>query len=122
MEATLRYHPVRFPWLILLAGLMLVGLAIPPATATVHSGLHEEYDLIRSCAADPANLAQVWLNSSGERLNCLVNLPDGKIGNLVLQWCKKSGWIEITAYLIGDGTLKQAVQVLRAKACQQVYP
>lgn len=123
MEATLHYQRHRFPWmLVILSGLLLVGLCIPRAVQSAHAALHAEYETIRACAADPANLSQVWLNSSGERLNCLVQLPDGTLGNYVLQFCKNSGWMEITAYLIGDGSLKQAISILKAKACQQVYP
>jgi len=124
METTLYYHPRNHnpPWMLLvLAGLLLFGLSIPGVIASTHASAHSEADMIRQCFQD-GHIQQIWLNSSGERLNCLVELPDGRTGNEVIQWCKRSGWIEVTAYFLGDGSLLQAVQVLKAKACLQVYP
>jgi len=89
---------------------------------SAHAEIHTEADKIRECFQDPANIKQIWLNSSGERLNCLVDIGNGKVGDLVLQWCKRAGWMEITSYVIGDGTLTEAIRVLRAKICTQVYP
>jgi hypothetical protein len=105
-------------WLYLL---LLVAITLPVAAASLHASAHAEADQIRQCYGD-GRLNQVWINSSGERFNCIVNLPDGRVGDRVMQWCKSSGWVEITAYLIGDGTLAEAVRVLKAKMCTKIYP
>jgi hypothetical protein len=114
-------HPTPAPFLVL-SIVVLAVLAIPTLVQTVHTSLHTEADQIRQCAEDPTNLNQVWLNSSGERLNCIIDLSGNKVGDYVIQFCRRSGWIEVTAYIIGDGSLARAISVLRAKGCQQVYP
>jgi hypothetical protein len=127
--------PTRLLALLLLACLALaaLGLAapaiqqvtreltIPQVNWTIHASLHEEASEITQCLK-PENILQVWINSSGERLNCLVGLPDGTVGDAVLQYsCRRMIWIGVVAYQIGDGSLKQAMDVLRAKACTRVY-
>src|SRR5512146_2049149 len=105
-------------WIFLV---LAAALALPMVAASLHGDAHAEAEAIRQCFRDNG-VIQIWSNSSGERLNCLVQLPDGRIGDRVIQFCKKSGWIEITSYIIGDGSLAETIRVLRAKACQQVYP
>ena len=99
----------------------LVGLAIPLVMTTAHAGNHEEAGMIRECAKNPANLLQIWINKSGERLNCLVQLPDGRVGDHVIQGCRR-GWLEVTNYIIAGGSLEEAIAILTAKACVKVYP
>jgi hypothetical protein len=108
-------------WPILLVVVLAATLAIPQAVVRTHATLHSEASYVRQCAAAPENLLQVWLNSSGDRLNCIIDLGSGAVGDLVLQWCKKSGWNEITAYVIGDGSLAEAIRTLRNKACTRVW-
>ncbi len=112
----------RLPaWPFVIVALVLgATLVLPQVTATVHSQLHDEAAIIRQCYAD-GKINQIWINSSGERFNCLVDMPDGRIGDQVQQWCKRSGWIIVTSYVIGDGTLAEAVRVLKEKACARVY-
>ena len=122
MTATRSLIPIA---LILIAGLLLITLTIPQVIPNAIPGHaeHDEAAVIRQCAQDPANLLQVWINSSGERLNCLIRLPDGRIGTETIQYsCRKLQWLEVTSYIIGQGELAEAVGVLRAKACTQVYP
>lgn len=105
--------------------LILVGITmiIPPVVLSIHASLHTEADQIRACFQNPDNLLQVWLNKSGERLNCLVQLPDGKVGNHVIQWsCRQAQFLEITSYILGEGDLSTAIRILREKACTQVFP
>lgn len=98
-----------------------VALNIPEVQWTDHSGNHPESDEVKQCLAK-GNIEQVWINSSGERLNCLVNTSKG-IGDAVIQWSKRAGcWLGITAYQIGGGDLASAEGILKAKSCQQVWP
>lgn len=100
--------------------MLLVSVVIPQVIESQHAALHEEASMIRQCFMD-GKINQVWINSSLERLNCLVDLPDGTVGDRVLQWsCKRLAWIEITAYQLGDGTLGDAVRILKAKGCMRV--
>ena len=97
------------------------GIKVPAIEWTEHATLHAEAAKIIQCL-EPKNIRQVWINSSGERLNCLVDTGDGKIGDAVIQWsCKRAKWIGITAYQVGDGELGQAMDVLLAKACSMVW-
>jgi hypothetical protein len=121
LTATYRKNNGNPRLLLLLMGLMLVALTIPAVTTSTHAALHTEADMIRQCFRD-GRIQQIWINSSGERLNCLVDLGDGRVGNEVLQFCRRAGWIEITSYIIGDATLAEAVRVLKAKGCQLIYP
>jgi hypothetical protein len=110
-------------WLLLLGLIVLAALTLPavlPKLYPTHPD-HAESEAIRACAKDPANLMQIWVNASGERLNCLVKLPGDMVGDLVVQTCNRLAWVEITSYILGDGTLTEAVRVLRAKMCQRVY-
>jgi hypothetical protein len=125
MTATRSLIPLALLLIAIAAGLMLVTLTMPAVIPNALPGHaeHDEAAVIRACAKDPANLMQVWLNSSGDRLNCLIRLPDGRIGTEVIQFsCRKLQWLEISSYIIGQGDLAAAVGVLRAKACTQVFP
>jgi hypothetical protein len=124
---TAEYKQHRSPTGLIFALLVIavfVALAIPATTRVLHTHVHEEASMIRQCAEAPENLMQVWLNSSGQRLNCLIDLGGGIVGDLVMQWCKRNGgeWMEITAYIIGDGSLIEAIRTMKAKACTKVYP
>lgn len=107
--------------LAVIAGAFVVALAIPQVINSAHAGLHSEAEIIRQCAADPANLQQIWLNRSGERLNCVIRLPDGRVADYVLQPCKR-GVLEITAYIAGNGSLTELVSILASKGCTMVWP
>jgi hypothetical protein len=99
----------------------LALLAIPALILSTHAALHDETALIRQCAQDPKNLLQVWINSTGQRLNCIVRLPDGRVGDQVIQNCKR-GVMEITDYILGGGSLDEAIIILTAKNCVRVWP
>lgn len=117
-------HPHNGLKIALTGIIILVALAIPAYKASEHmlNSHPDESAIIRQCAGNPDNLVQVWLNSSGQRINCLIKLPDGRLGNLVVQWsCRKLQWAGIAAYIIGDGKLKSAIDVMKAKACTQVW-
>lgn len=123
MEMSVAYQKHSSPRPVLLLALVLITLAIPVAYQCAHAALHDEASTIRACAEDPANLQRVFLNSSGERLNCLVQLPDGRTGDHVIQWsCRQLRWLEITNYVISDGSLGEAIRTLLNKGCTQVYP
>ena len=86
-----------------------------------HAGEHAEADAIR-CSND---VRAVFLNSSGCRFNVLKEMPDGRIGDQVVQPCKRLGFkmvMEVTAYVISGGTLEEAISVMKAKGCTQVWP
>jgi hypothetical protein len=86
-----------------------------------HAGLHDEADDIR-CSN---NVVAVFVNKSCERYNVLKQLDDGRVGDQVVQPCKRFGFkmvMEVTAYVIGGGTLDEAISVMRAKGCTQVWP
>lgn len=86
-----------------------------------HAGLHDEADDIR-CSN---NVVAVFLNKSCERFNVVKQLPDGRVGNQVVQPCKRFGFkmvMEVTAYVIGGGTMEEAISVMKAKGCTQVWP
>ena len=86
-----------------------------------HAGLHDEADDIR-CSN---NVVAVFVNKSCERYNVLKQLDDGRVGDQVVQPCKRFGFkmvMEITSYVIGGGTLEEAINVLKAKGCTQVWP
>ena len=85
------------------------------------AGEHAEADAIR-CSN---NVRAVFLNSSGCRFNVLKEMPDGRIGDQVVQPCKRLGFkmvMEVTAYVIGGGSLDEAISVMKAKGCTQVWP
>lgn len=86
-----------------------------------HANGHTEADDIR-CSD---NVLAVFTNKSCERFNVLKQLEDGRVGDHVLQPCKRYGLktvLEITAYVIGGGSLDEAIAVLTAKGCTQVWP
>ncbi len=116
MNTTLS-HPSHKPsvgWITLLVvvAISLAGLIISP-----HANDHDEASVIRGCN----NFLQVWLNKSCERLNVVKGLEDGRVGNHVVQPCKR-GLLEITAYIVGGGSLEETVAALVAKGCTQVWP
>jgi hypothetical protein len=119
---TATLHTTKRPPLWLFC-VLAAALVIPPVVSSTHilDNPHAEAAQIRQCARDPLNLLQIWLNHSGERLNCLIDLGGGKVGDYVLQPCKR-GVLEVTAYIIGAGSLREAVEVLIAKGCARVYP
>ena len=107
--------------MVLAVLLALASLALPKVKWTAHAKAHDEFSQIEQCF-DPGNVLQIWINSSGERHNCLIKLPDGKVGDAVIQWsCRQLQWIGVTAYFIGDAQLSTAIDVLRAKACIRIY-
>ena len=86
-----------------------------------HAGEHDEADAIR-CSND---VLAVFLNKSCERYNVLKQLDDGRVGDQVVQPCKRFGFkmvLEITSYVIGGGMLDEAIDVMKAKGCTQVWP
>lgn len=115
---------VLFPMLlIILAGLMFVTLTMPRAIPNALPGHmeHSEALMIRECAQEPKNLLQIWVNSSGERLNCLIMTPEG-VAAYIIQWsCRRAAWIEISAYMFKHPTVAEAVRIMREKGCQRVY-
>ena len=116
--------------LVILAIIVFAALKLLPLTFgnidvqvaySEHAGLHDEADAIR-CSN---NVLAVFLNKSCERYNVLKEMPDGRIGNQVVQPCKRFGFkmvLEITSYVIGGGTLDEAIDVMKAKGCTQVWP
>ena len=111
--------------IIVFAAFQLVPLTFGQVDVQVayseHAGEHDEADAIR-CSND---VRAVFLNSSGCRFNVLKEMPDGRIGNQVVQPCKRFGFkmvLEITSYVIGGGTLDEAISVMKAKGCTQVWP
>lgn len=106
----------RFPWLLLFA-LALAAVVIPPIIRADHADLHTEAEDIR-CSN---RVLAIFLNKSCERLNVLKELSDGRVGDHVVQPCKR-GILEVTAYVIGGGTLDEAIAALLAKGCVQIYP
>ena len=110
------------PWLVLLAiaaaVVMLSAPAIPALRTTAHSFNHSEAEMIHRCN----NILSIWINKSCERLNLLKRLDDGRVANEVIQPCKESTAVLVTAYIIGGGDLKTAQLILKAKGCNQVWP
>lgn len=101
---------------------VVTELSVPEVYWTDHSKLHDEAAEVQQCF-EQGNIQQVWINSSGERLNCLVQLPDGRTGDAVIQYsCRQAKWLGIVAYVIGDGQIKTAMDILKAKACVAVFP
>jgi hypothetical protein len=111
--------------LIVFAAFKLLPLVFGNTSVEVayseHAALHTEADAIR-CSD---NVLAVFVNKSCERFNVIKELPDGRVGDHVLQPCKRFGMktlLEVTAYVINGGTLEEAVSVLTAKGCTQVWP
>lgn len=125
--SAMTYHQTpNFGGMIIFLGLIgLALLALPPVIGRTHAEAHEEANLIRECYNN-GNLLQRWVRidpAAGlQRDHCLVQLPDGKVGDRIVQFCKNVGWLEITAFVIGDGELKTAIDYLKSKACTQVFP
>jgi hypothetical protein len=123
---TLTYHN-RQPSMILpiiIITIILALFTLPAMKESAHANLHAEAAAIRQ-AYDAGCLAQRWvkldLKSGLQRDHCLVTLPDGRIGDRIAQFCKRTGWLETTAFIIGDGSLAEAVAYLAKKACERVY-
>lgn len=111
--------------IIVFAAFKLLPLVIGEVDVQVaysdHATAHTEADDIR-CSN---NVLAVFVNKSCERFNVLKELPDGRVGDHVLQPCKRFGLkmvMEVTAYVINGGTLEEAIAVLTAKGCTQVWP
>ena len=111
--------------IIIFAALKLLPLIFGNVDVQVayseHAGVHTEADDIR-CSN---NVLAVFLNKSCERFNVVKQLPDGRVGDQVVQPCKRFGFkmvLEITSYVIGGGTLDEAIDVMKAKGCTQVWP
>jgi len=105
--------------LLALAGLALLAMALlsmPPVITSLHAEAHTEAGGIRQCN----NILQIWINKSCERFNILKQLDDGRVGDQVVQPCKR-GVIEITSYVIAGGTLEEATAILAAKGCTLVW-
>ena len=106
--------------IIVFAALKLLPLIFGNVDVQV-AGEHDEADAIR-CSND---VLAVFLNKSCERYNVLKQLDDGRVGDQVVQPCKRFGFkmvLEITSYVIGGGTLDEAIDVMKAKGCTQVWP
>jgi len=110
---------------IIFAAFKLVPLTFGNVNVDVayneHAALHTEADAIR-CSNE---VQAVFVNKSCERYNVLKKLDDGRVGDHVLQPCKRFGFarlLEITTYVIGGGSLEEAIAVLTAKGCTQVWP
>lgn len=111
--------------IIVIAAFQLVPLTFGQVDVQVayseHAEQHTEADDIR-CSN---NVIAVFLNKSCERYNVLKQLDDGRVGDQVVQPCKRLGFkmvMEVTAYVIGGGTLEEAIDILTAKGCTQVWP
>ena len=111
--------------IIVLAAFKLLPLVFGNVDVQVayseHAGEHAEADAIR-CSND---VLAVWVNKSCERYNVLKQLDDGRVGDQVVQPCKRFGFkmvLEVTAYVISGGTLDEAISVMKAKGCTQVWP
>lgn len=121
-----RPHNPLSPWVIILP-LLLLGIALvaPAVSTSLHDSMHLESEQIRICFNNPDNwearMTYLDLKNGLQRDNFLCKLPDGRIGDRVVQWCKNSGWRGVTAYIIGDGTLAEAINTLAAKGCQMVW-
>lgn len=128
--AETRRGGIGFGTLFILAIIAIAAFVVLPLTIgntkvnvvySEHAGLHTEADAIR-CSD---NILAVFINKSCERYNVIKELPDGRVGNHVLQPCKRFGLktvMEVTAYVINGGTLEEAIAVLTAKGCTQVWP
>lgn len=103
--------------LLALCLIAMAVLALGAIITSAHAAQHAEANDIRNCN----NIVEIWLNKSCERFNVLKQLDDGKTADHVIQPCKR-GLLEITAYIIGGGTLEEARAVMLAKGCTQVYP
>lgn len=112
--------PALFMALLVVAAFVLLASApaIPALRANAHSFNHEEAEYIHRCN----NILSIWINKSCERLNILKQLDDGRVVDEVIQPCKASTAILVTAYVIGGGDLKTAEMILRAKGCSKVWP
>lgn len=107
--------PSRAP--LALCILAVVGFVYGVVILSPHASKHSEAEDIRNCN----NILEIWLNKSCERFNVLKRLDDGRVGDQVIHPCKR-GLLEITAYVIGGGTLDEARAVMLAKGCTQVWP
>lgn len=105
------------PLLLLLALFALALFTLPAVITSPHASLHSEADEIRNCNTVEA----IFLNKSCERFNVLKRLDDDRVGNHVVQPCKR-GILEVTAYIIGGGTMEEAIATLTAKGCTQIWP
>lgn len=124
MTLTRRNNP-PFKLLFLMAIIVAVALVVPQVKERTHADLHAEADMIRRCYQNENNwqarLTFFDLPAGLQRDHILCQLPDGRVGDRVTQWCKRSGWLEITAFVIGDGQLATAIRTLRSMGCELVW-
>jgi hypothetical protein len=112
-------------FIIIVICIILAMFTLPAMKESLHAELHAEAASIRA-AYDAGCLAQRWvkldLASGLQRDHCLVELPDGKVGDRIGNFCKNAGWMEVTCFIIGSGELCEAIEYLKKKGCAQVYP
>ena len=128
--ATMRYHrpPWWIPIIILAIGIAVIALAIPQVVPSIHPEIkHPEAEQIRQCAANPDNWLSIWINSSDQRFNCLIEMPGGQVADYVLQLvCRLEVYKEVTAFIMTDAlknpiSLQRAIQILELKGCKKLW-
>lgn len=82
--------------------------------ATDRHGVDAE--LVRRCV-EKGPILQIWQKANGsDRYHCLVRLPDGRIGDQLVQLSEDGRWHEITAFRRAEATLQQVEETLRREA------
>jgi putative hemolysin len=82
--------------------------------ATDRHGVDAE--LVRRCV-EQGPILQIWQKTNGsDRYHCLVKLPDGRIGDQLVQLSDDGAWHEITAFKRAEATLQQVEETLRREA------
>lgn len=75
---------------------------------------------VRQCAND-SNLLQVWQKNGSDRYHCLFKMPDGRIGDMLVQLDEQGYWHEISSFPRYEQTLGEVEKSLGREATM-IYP
>ena len=102
--------------LIVLAALCVYAVAFAPVYhqhAVVRHGTDAE--LVRKCLEDNGPVQQ-WRKLDSSRYHKLCVLPDGRIGDQIVQLDDDGIWHEITSFVRQESTLDDVVRALSREA------
>lgn len=102
--------------LIILAALAIYAVTFAPvyhSHAVVRHGTDAE--LVRKCLEDQGPVQQ-WQKLDSTRYHKLCILPDGRIGDQIVQLDDNGVWHEITSFVRQESTLDDVVRALAKEA------
>jgi putative hemolysin len=108
-----QHRPNKFLWAVVFS--VAIGMALIVALPQSHAVEKHGADAvaIRKCLQDKGPLKVFKSTVEQGVFYQICQLPDGRVGLQVVKWAKDLGqWIEKTAFVRGDGSLKAVIEYL----------